>query len=960
MTGILIEVGHIDRTDVWVGRDEELAILRAAIEALGRGAGSVVWVEGEAGIGKSAMVAAVLDAARDSGYEVLCGTADQLSQRFPLGVMVDCLQIRTGSPDPRRAAIAKFLRDRRPGLFETDDITHTAVEMLVSLVDEMCTATPVVLGVDDVQWADEASLLVWHRLAIAATQLPLLLIGVCRTGPDRQEVRQLRAAAARRGTVISLGALPDTEVAALVAGLVGRPPGPTLTRLTARAMGNPLYIRELVDALLREKLVGPTGDVPESVLDRIPPSYAAALNDRLGALPAQPARMLCAASLLGGEFTVEELAAVLRVPASELAAGVQDAVDSGLIVGVQRKLTFRHPLIRQALYESMPAALRSALHGEAAQALAAADADPLRVAQQLLATDDPGRDWARGWLVEAVPALTARAPDIAVDLLQRTLDTALPNQGDRQVLLVNLARTLLRMGRHAEAATRARQALAITNEPQHRAEMHWVLARALFSAGDNDEAVAAVRRALAGAEQPDRWRARLLASLAMYQRASTGDLDAADATAREALDVGERAGDPLSMGYALIDLWLTHSVRRDHAAALEYVDRALDVLTEDPEHANLRTYALDARTFTLQNLDRWPEAETALCRGRASTRHPDDSGEVASALTGAVLRYWLGQWDDAIAALAPVELEPTTLTYSGLRERGPLLLWHGVAAMISARRGERSAADEHLSAGLALPVVTISDRENSDFLLAAHALAAEQDGRLDSARSILSGMLTRQPGEMTLVHQWLPDLVRIALEVGDRATAAAALRACEAEATAEDPPARAAAASQRCRGLLYRDPAPLRAAATHYREVGPPVPLASTLEDLADVLAGRGEAAEARLALNEAIDLYAGFGAAWDIRRAESRLRRKGVRRGARGVRPARPTAGWEALTPTERRVAAMIAEGRSTPVIAQDMYLSRRTVQTHVSHILGKLGMRSRVEIAREVLRREADAVRR
>ncbi|MGX7674132.1 helix-turn-helix transcriptional regulator [Plantactinospora sp. DSM 117369] len=948
----------VDRPNVWVGRDEELAVFGAAVEGLGRGAGSVVWVEGEAGIGKSSMVAAALGAARDSGHEVLWGTADQLSQRFPLGVMVDCLQVRTGSPDPRRAGIAKFLRDRRPGLFEADDIAHTAVEMLVSLVDEMCTVAATVLVVDDVQWADEASLLVWHRLAIAAEQLPLLLVGVCRMGPGRQEVRELRAAAGRRGTVISLGALPDTDVTALVAGLIGVLPGPTLTRLTARAMGNPLHVRELVEALVREQLVGPSGDVPETVLDRIPPSYAAALSDRLGALPAQTARILRTASLLGGEFSVTELAAVLGVPASELAAGVQEAVVSGLLVGVGRELAFRHPLVRQALYESMPAALRSALHGEAAQALAAAGADPLRVAQQLIASDHPGRDWARGWLVQAAPALAARAPDIAVELLQRALDPALPNQSDRQHLLVGLARTLLRMGRHVDAAARARQALAITVEPQHRAEMHWVLARALFSAGDNDEAVTAVRRALAWPEQPDRWRARLLASLAMFQRASTGDLDAADATAREALDVGEKAADPLSMGYALIDLWLSHSVRRDHAAALHYVDRALEVLAEDPELANLRTYALDARTFTLQNLDRWPEAEAALRRGRALIQHTNDSGQVTSALTAAVLLYWLGQWDDAMAALAPVDLDATTLTYSGLRERGPMLLWHGVAAMITGRRAERSAADEHLRAGLDLPVVTISDRENSDFLLAGHALAAEQDGKPAAALSILSGMLTRRPGEMTLAHQWLPDLVRIALDVGDHAAATAALRACESEAAAEDPPARASAASHRCRGLLDRDPAPLRAAATHYRAVGPPVPLAGTLEDLADVLAGRGDAAEARLVLNEAVDLYDGFGAAWDIRRAESRLRRHGIRRGIRGVRPPRPTAGWEALTPTERRVAAMIAEGRSTPVIAQDMYLSRRTVQTHVSHILGKLGMRSRLEIAREVLRREADAV--
>ncbi|GAA1738985.1 BTAD domain-containing putative transcriptional regulator [Luedemannella helvata] len=952
-----LDVLPIDRPNVWVGRESELAVLHAAVGALGRGLGSVVWVEGEAGIGKSSMVAAALVTARDTGCQVLWGTADQLFQRLPLGVMLDCLRVRSGSPDPRRARIAAFLRDRRPGLFEPDDLAHTAIEMLVALVDESCTERATVVVVDDIQWADEASLLVWHRLAVAAEQLPLLLIGICRVGTGRREVRELRAATGRRGTVISLGPLNETDVTALVTDLIGVPPGPVLTEFAARAMGNPLYVCELVDALIRERLVGPAGELPETALDHIPFSYAAALNDRLGVLPARTAQMLRTASLLGGEFRVTELAAVLDVPASELAESVQDTVSAGLVVSVGRELAFRHPLIRQALYEGMPAALRSALHGEAARALAETGADPLRVAQQLLAADQPGSDWARGWVARTASVLVAQAPGIAVELLQRELDRPLPDQDDQQILLVGLARTLLSMGRHAEAATRARQALALAAEPQHHAEMYWVLTRALFSAGDNDRAVEAVRHALAWPELPALWRARLLAMLAMFQRASTGDLDAADATAREALAAGEEAADQFSMAYALIDLWLTHSVRRDHAAALSHVDRALDVLAEDPEHANLRTYSLDARVFTLQNLERWPEAESTLRYRRTLSPDRNDSGQVTSALTAAVLLYWLGRWDDAMAELDAVDLDATEITYAGLRERGPMMLRHGVAAMITSRRAERSAADEHLRAGLDLPIATISDRENSDFLLAAHALTAEQDGNPHAAVSILSGMLNRRPGEMTLTHQWLPDLVRIALDVGDHSAAVAALRSCQSEAAAEVPPARAAAARDRCRGLLNRDPAALRSAAAHYRKVGPSVPLAGTLEDLAATLAGSGDMAEARLVLNEAVDLYHTFGATWDIRRVENRLRQHGVRRGVRGGRPPRPTNGWEALTPTERRVAAMIAEGRSTPRIAQDLYLSRRTVQTHVSHILGKLDMRSRVEIAREALRHGADA---
>jgi DNA-binding CsgD family transcriptional regulator len=165
-------------------------------------------------------------------------------------------------------------------------------------------------------------------------------------------------------------------------------------------------------------------------------------------------------------------------------------------------------------------------------------------------------------------------------------------------------------------------------------------------------------------------------------------------------------------------------------------------------------------------------------------------------------------------------------------------------------------------------------------------------------------------------------------------------------------PARAAAASLRCRGLLGSDPVPLRDAVAHYRTAGPAVQLPTALEDLAGVLAKHGRVDEARAALNEAVGWYQGLAAHWDIRRADGRLRAYGIRRGVRGPRGPRATSGWQALTPTEIKIAALIGAGESTSDIAKGMFLSRRTVQKHISHILAKLGAKGRVEIVREVLR--------
>jgi len=124
--------------------------------------------------------------------------------------------------------------------------------VLATLVDELCATAPTVLVLDDAQWADEASLLIWHQLATSIDQLPLLLIATCRPTPRRAEVDQVRAAVKRRGGgLVSLGPLPGTDVAALVTAMVGAPPGDGLRRLTAQAAGNPLYVREPVDALVR-------------------------------------------------------------------------------------------------------------------------------------------------------------------------------------------------------------------------------------------------------------------------------------------------------------------------------------------------------------------------------------------------------------------------------------------------------------------------------------------------------------------------------------------------------------------------------------------------------------------------------------------------------------------------------------------------------------------------------------
>jgi DNA-binding CsgD family transcriptional regulator len=945
----------IDTPPQWVDRTGELATLRAGIEAFRDGGGAAVWVEGEPGIGKSSLVVQALAGASELGWDIGWGMADQLAERLPLSVIQDCLQVRLGSPDPRRARAAGRLRSQRLGLFADGDASVSGVEVLMALADELCAAGPTVLVIDDLQWADDASLLVWHQLAASIDQLRLLLIATCRSDPHRRDVQQVRTSLARRGgAVVTLGPLPDTDAATLITAMLGTPSGDTLSQLTAQAAGNPLYLRELVDALTRERAQPAQQQQPAQ--EQLPASLAAVLNDRLSSVSAQVAQILRTAALLGGKFTVTDLAVLLRRPVSDLAAGLQEAVAARILIGSGSELAFRHQLIRQALYESMPAALRTALHAEAARELAATDADALSVAQQLFAAEQPGEGWSRDWLIQNAATLTTQAPHLAADLLRREMDKAPSGDAAWDALMASLVRAELAVGSYDEAARRASAALPVMTDPERRAETYSVLARAQVSTGRSDEATATMREALASPGLPRTWQARMLAFLAMLERAEGGELDTADETARRALALAEEAGDPFATAHALTDLWLSHSIRRDHAAAFNYIDLALRVLGDDPGYADLRSFDVDDRIFTLQNLDRWPEAELALRQARESAQR-SGAPDRTTWVTAAVLRYWLGQWDDALAELSPDEGDAPGLTYTFLRERWPALLVHGVTALIAGRRDQRTTADQHLRAGLALPVLTVPDRENRDFLLAAHAVALEQRGETRQAMQALAVLLPRRYGEMTLIHQWLPDLVRLAVAAGDREMARTAAQACQEEAAAETPPARAAAASLRCQGLLNADPVPLAEAVAHYRAAGPAGELPAALEDLAAVLAERGRPEEARAALNEAVSLYEGMNARWDIRRADSRVRPYGIRRGVRGPRGPRAASGWAALTPTELKIAALVARGDSTPEIARGMFLSRRTVQTYISHILAKLGAKSRVEIVREALRHGVSA---
>lgn len=812
-----------------LGRSGEIEHLRGLVRQVVAGTGGAVWVEGEAGIGKTELLTHAFGDAAEAGCRVAWGAADQLGSRVPLQVLSRALGLETAS--------------RRP-LAEP----AVAEDQIVAAVRQACASAPLILIVDDMQWADSATIRVWERLLGLIGRLPLLLVAAA-----RPETQPLHLPALR------LSPLGRAELDRLVTSLVGAPPGTNLRALVARSGGNPLYARELVVAL-RERIevaggraeVGPdvTVDPPQTLLD--------AVQATIDLLRPETREVLRLAALLGSEFSVSEVVAVTGRSALDLVGALEEALTASVLVDSGTDLAFRHPFLREALAESIPPALRAGLHRHAAEVLAAGGSPVTRVAEQLNAQSPVVDSWVLNWLLAHHTEVVRRAPQIAADLIRRTLRTSLPSAAQRGTLLVALVRMEFR--RDHFLLTEAEEAMALATDPADRAEMRQLLATMWYRRGREAEAVAMLRDAVDDPAVPTIWRSRHRVLVANFRRGSLEDLDRAERNARIVYAEAVAAGQPYETAFALQTIWLTSSIRRDHERALEHVDRALAVVRDDPELAGTYFDLLDNRLFSLQNLDRLDEAQRTLSEAAAfAARHRlPASLQVATA----VHDFWVGRWDEALTEVGGVTEDSPGITFHGLREPGAVtMLLHGVAALIALHRDAPDLAAAHLGAADAVPA-SEAERENCDFLLVARALAAEQRGRDAEALELLEPLLHPSYAPMMLRHQWLPDVVRLARRRSRPDIAARAAAICAGEAAKEVRPARAHAANLRCQALLHDDPGPARAAAGHYRKVGRVVELAAALEDAAVLSGDRPE---------EARQLYASMSARWDVARTSTR-----------------------------------------------------------------------------------------
>ncbi|HEV2372185.1 MAG TPA: AAA family ATPase [Streptosporangiaceae bacterium] len=853
-----------------IGRDSETARLVRFTQELARGRGRSVLIEGEPGIGKSALVRSAL-AQTGARCQVFWGTGDELGQAFPLLPFLEGLSIREPSANPRRTVIVRLLRGEVAADRGTD-VTATMSEQLLALIAELCAARPTVLVVDDLQWADQASIALFGRLVKLVQQVPLLLVGVMRPVPQRDDLLALRRVVGEAGR-LQLTGISDAAVAELVAALAGGKPDGNLLRLAAGAAGNPLYVSELVAALVRgaSLTISDTGDA-QLASGPVPGSLSAAIADRLDFVPGPVREVLRAAALLGVDFAVPDLATILGCGVVDLLPAIDEARAAGVLAESGNSLGFRHPLIHAALYEEMPVAVRTAWHRDAGRALAEADASADQVARQLLQTvGDPTRpgepmdEWMLGWLVRTADPLVSQAPRVAADLLSHAVVSSPVGSAHHGFLVSRLADALYRVRDVTGAEEVASQALTQAIEPDLFVDLHWTLAQCRIQVGLAEESLAALEQALASEGITARQRGRLLV-LAARTHSSLGQVQQADQAATKALSAAMEAGDNWAMGWALHVLTIVTAVQGKMTDALPLFDRALAVAQADPALTDLGLLLQLNKAATLGNLDRYDEALSVL---RPARQRADQVGIVvrlsqANSTLGQLL-FDTGRWDEALA-----ELE---VLHEGLKEAATACCDHAVAAVVFFHRGEVAEARRRLAAAVPLGK-RIGNRMIGPLLL-AQSLDREYAGALPEALAVLTAGFADRTEEIGLAEELLADTVRLAMEVGDQGTARAFAAHAAALAAGSEVPHRQANALY-CRGLLDHDAARLLQAAERYGDASQPLKRAKALEAAAGEFVRAGDRVQARAAVARAVEVYASLGAATDVARLRGESWRSG------------------------------------------------------------------------------------
>lgn len=939
----MLNAGVRDSESELLERTDELETAARCVAAVAAGEGRLLTFEGPAGAGKTRLLDRTRRTASDRGMQVLAARGGELERDFAYGVVRQLLERTVATADrqvrarllagPARHGLRALALDDASSGRLADDQAFAVRHGLYWLVSNLAAIRPVLIAVDDAQWADAPSLRFLAYLARRLGGLPVLVALTVRSGEassdDRVLGELLTDPAAER---VRPAPLSEDAVTTMLGGAARVDPVFAAACHEATG-GNPFLVTELRTALAADG-IAPVAAHARRVAGLGPETVSHSLMLRLARASPHAPQFARAVAVLGS--TADHrlaglLAGLTETDCDEVARGLTRAA----ILAGSPPLRFAHPILRDAVYHDLSLTERETLHARAAALLQERSAPASEIAAHLLATSPSGSpDSALALREAARTALNQGAADLAARYLQRALQEPLEAE-DRAVLLAELGRATWLAGEDPLGALELlREALGTTTDEELRPKLAIDLARATFSTGNAPEAGAVVDGELSRTVERPR-------EVLLTLEAEHGSIqllhDAGPACGRRIMGFADLPGetDAELLVLSNVATWLWLGGTADEAAG--YAERSLGG-GRAVAAAGSDSIAVLQAAWVLGYAERHDlAAATIAATAQDAARTGSVFGLTASCTMAAMLAYRAGD-------VAHAEAEARRgLSVPGIPPFVHPML-HAFLVLPLVEVGALDEADEVIArswVGEHLPRLV---QMNTAFW-ALGRLRAAQGRHAEAMEAFLSGL----ERDRTLHADnpgvpWRLDAARSALALGDHDRASRLVAEHEPHARRWGT-AGAVGAWLHAAGCVEPAAEPahdLLARAVETLSTAPAkLDHAKALVDLGARKRRDGLRQDARAILQDGLDAARACGAKVLVQRAHEELL-------VAGARPRRlQFSGADALTASERRVCELAALGRTNREIAQELFVTPKTVENHLGRAYAKLGIASRDALA-------------
>ena len=912
------------------GRDDEITAIASRIDATADGRGGVVVVAGPPGIGKSRVLDEARALAVAAGLRPLGAKVHESQHTVPFAPLLDTAL--SADPPLGDARVLRRLATR-------SDLHSWIVYELQAALEEAAAETPLLVSLDDLQWADAGTLVALRSLISNLADVGILWLLAHRSGDLRGPLRDLlRQVDAGGGTRLSLDPLTARAVSAIITDTAGAPPGPVLAALAQEAEGNPFLLLEVLHGLAEEDRLRVVDGIATVHGDGLPRRLSASMQDRLDALGDDVRRLLRVASVMPRRFDAGQLAALLHRSPLDIVDAVDAAIAAELLTDDGTMLTFRHDLVREAVRDSIPAALRRPLEREVARLLLAGGAAPTEVATLLLSSAELGDREAVGTLRDAAQVLASSDADVAAELSRRALDL-LPLDDASRGLVVGETVVLLNMaGRWNEAQELGGEALTAAMDPSQEAAIRLSLSR-MITRSASDRAAENIRALrLPGLTEAERaahlaWRS--------YNEMLRGEAAIAGAIASEAVAMPAVSADADLHALCLVT---SSSVDAAEGAGARAAARLAEMLAIRSTAQGSPLGVIDIQhSLLLAVLGRLAESRRVAAAAIARAQR-ERNGAVLAILTlnTALVNLAAGRLADARAEADSLE------SLLGDVASGHMGGW---LRMLVVSQLARHTGAPRLAAGAIDAADRLLHDENPSvrrWAARVRAVDAMQRGDADAAaRRLGDDPLTALTPALPNELDFLVAAAHIAVDGGDDGLAARVRHAAQRLSAEQPGNDLFHAVADHLHGVLDADVERLVQAAERLAATERPLLLAAAQEDAGRHLLADGRRDDAIERLVAAAERYDACEAKASAERVGRLLRRERV---PRGRTHRRATYGWDSLTESELAVVRIVARGATNRDAAAQLYLSPHTVSSHLRRAFQKLGINSRVQLANVV----------